>query len=182
MRRNETMRNEDLIYGVGAGCGLSIVSLIVAILTGRKSKATVQSISDRINVAVDDLMNSEIEVDISESIINTAVKKKTEEEVGRMTTAACSEAKKKIAGEFYDIISREVNAQYDSVKNEVAAEIKRQVGRIDINEVKKQVVRQAKEEAMERFHEDLEGVLEKYNDQLADVGKIYNSIAKSFDR
>lgn len=176
------MRNEELIVGMGAGLGLSIVSLVISIVSGRKTNKKLEMISERINTSIDDLMNSEIEVDISDSIINTAVKKKTEEEVGKMANAACSEAKKRVASEFHDIIEREVNAQYDSVKNEVAAEIKRQVGRIDINEVKKQVVRQAKEEAMEKFHEELDGVLDKYNDQLADVGKIYTSIAKSFDR
>lgn len=170
-----------ILETIVVGVGVSLVTTIWNAVTARKNRKKIESVCKNLNSTIDKVANEDVEIDISETIITTAVEKKVNAEVTRMAKQAAEDAKKQVTGTFYDLISREVNAQYDSIKDEVARELRTQVGRLDINDIKKQVINKAKDEAAEKFRDGLDDILNKYSDQLDDIGRIYSSFAKKFN-
>ena len=50
---------------------------------------------------------------------------------------------------------------------------------IDISDMEREIVSQAKEAVADKFDRKLDNLLEEYNENLQNVKKIYGSIAKS---
>ena len=74
-----------------------------------------------------------------------------------------------------------MNTAYSDLKGDVQKEMERQLGNIDISDVRKEVIRRAKERAAEKFDSDLKEVLNTYNRDLENISKIYSSIAEKMD-
>ena len=64
----------------------------------------------------------------------------------------------------------------------VADQIAKNVAGIDESKLKKEVVQKAKEQIAEKFDDKLDDLLEEFNGNLQNVGKIYKSIARSFSK
>ena len=61
-------------------------------------------------------------------------------------------------------------------------QIAKNVARIDESKLKKEVAQKAKEQIAEKFDGKLDDLLEEFNGNLQNVGRIYRSIAKSFSK
>ena len=157
--------------------GVSICSAAYAYLSGKRLK----KVCEKLDKAVDDIAESDmVEVDISEALVNEALKVEVEKEAQYVVSRAAKETSNEIAKSFKSQIETEINKQYDDIKGEVTRQVKDRVGRIDLSDVKKRVIADATAEAAEKFHDELENVLEKFNNNLESVGKIYTSIEKKF--
>lgn len=60
--------------------------------------------------------------------------------------------------------------------------LRKNVAKIDEARLKREVVTKAKEQIAEKFDDKLDDILEEFNGNLQNVGKIYKSIAKSFSK
>lgn len=60
--------------------------------------------------------------------------------------------------------------------------LRKNIAKIDEARLKREVVTKAKEQIAEKFDDKLDDILEEFNGNLQNVGKIYKSIAKSFSK
>lgn len=66
-----------------------------------------------------------------------------------------------------------INKEYVTLQGSVKKEIKDQLGRIDISDLREEV----KDEAKNQLAESMEDILDDFNDNLKNVKKIYGSIS-----
>lgn len=157
--------NADSFVGVGI-CILGLVGVGYAIGVHSKMKV----MCDRLDTSIDNLVNN-TEIDIPAKVIDQAVQKAVERE-------SYSAVKREIESR----VGTAVKAQYDAISDGVADQIAKNVARIDESKLKKEVVQKAKEQIAEKFDDKLDDLLEEFNGNLQNVGKIYKSIARSFSK
>ena len=75
-----------------------------------------------------------------------------------------------------------VNKEYETIKDSVLKEIKDSAAKIDVSRVRRDVEAAAKEAALEKFDDNLDDILEKFNDSLTSTSKIYSSIREAITR
>ena len=79
-------------------------------------------------------------------------------------------------------VASAISAEQTKIQESVKKEIEKKVSRIDIDDLRREVVAEAKEAAAEKLDGSLDDILEKFNDELHSVSKIYSSIAKAIAR
>lgn len=158
------------------GICLGGVALLISVIASRKST----KVAKVIGKTIDDLSEKDIAADITKTLIEKAVDRNVKQQVENMLPGVAIDAIKSARMAFKAVIEEEVNKQYADTKNEVKRALKERVGRIDISDVKREVVEDAKEEAEDKFRDELDNVLESFNNKLEDVGKVYTSIARKF--
>lgn len=165
MRGNNT--NELLlIFGVAG--------ITYALYTSHKMK----NICAKLDKSIDDV-SANVNVDISDVIIDTAVEKAVDKEAGVAVKKATEKAVKDIQSDISKEVKTAVREHYANLKEDVAKEMRKQVGEIDIREIREDVVNKAKEQLAAKFDDNLEDLLTKFNGDLDNVSKIYRSIAKT---
>lgn len=163
------------IATLGAIAVGSVCAFIYSAVNGHRLK----KVCEKLDKTVDDIAESDdIEVDISSELVNMALEKAVKRETEYAVARATKEVKDEIKRDISDKVQREVNAQYNDIKSEVAREVKEKVGRIDINEIKKKVIADAKEAALDKFQNDLDDVLDDFSDKLESISNIYSKIEK----
>lgn len=156
--------------------GLAVSGL--ALFYALKERNKIAKVCDNLDRSIKDLCNKDVAIDITDEVVDMVVREKVGKEVGRLIPKAAEEGRKQAISSFKDAVQREINAQYNDTKSEVRRAVQEKVGHIDINAVKRQVIEDAKEEAADRFRDELDGVLDNFNDELANIKKIYASIAQ----
>ena len=127
-----------------------------------------------IDVAVDDL-SSKTQENISDAVLDLAVQKAVDREVGYISNRITRDLNLEIRTQ----VKHTVNASSSDIKNSVSAEIANQVKNIDISDMEREVVNKAKDAVAEKFDRKLDSLLDDFNDNLNNVRKIYSSIEKS---
>ena len=61
-------------------------------------------------------------------------------------------------------------------------ELRKQVSRINVSSLKAEIKDSVKREVTDRLHDEMNDILDSYNSQLTDIGKIYSSIADSMSK
>lgn len=168
--------NSDTLLSFGV-FGLSLVAIGYAVGIHSRMKA----VADKLDTSIDKIAN-DTEVEIPSKLIEQAVQKAVDREsytaVRRATDVVVNGLKKEIG----DQVSTAVKASYDSIADGVTSEIAKNVAKIDEARLKREVVTKAKEQIAEKFDDKLDDILEEFNGNLQNVGKIYKSIAKSFSK
>lgn len=113
-----------------------------------------------------------------ERAIEGAVKREVAAAVKKATEEVIAAAERDIRKE----VTAEVERQYTSISDGVTDEIANRVARIDEAKLRKEVVEKAKQQIADKFDDKLDNLLEEFNGNLQNVGKIYKSIAKSFSK
>ena len=170
------MNKYDGLVGLfGAAFGL----LGLGYAMGTHSKMA--KISEKLDKSIDELANNTT-VDIPDSMIECAVEKAVAAEVktavGKATDAAVLDVKREIRKQVGDA----VESEYSNIKDTVLEEITKEAAKIDAKRVRADVEKAAKEHALEKFDDNLDGILENFNDQLKNTSKIYTSIADSMTK
>lgn len=153
---------------------LGVASIVYALYTTHKMK----SVCAKLDKSIDDVA-SNVKVDISDVLIDTAVEKAVEREAGVAVKRATDKAVKDIENDISKEVKSAVREHYSDLKEDVAKEMRKKVGEIDVTEIKEEVVEKAKNQLAEKFDGSLDGLLDKFNGDLDNVSKIYRSIAKS---
>lgn len=164
------------ILGLG-GIAAGLIGVGYALGTRKK----LNDISDKLDKSIDELSDS-VEVDIPQSMIDKAVERAVDREVQYEVKSATVKAVSDVKQDIHKEISRSVNAAYSDVKGSVTEELRKQVARVDINEAKREVIRDAKETASQKFESSLDEILEKFNGDLNNISTIYRSIATAITK
>lgn len=164
--RNSNLNDLVLLFG--------IAGFAYAVYTSHK----MTNVCKKIDKSIDDI-SLNLDVDLSESVVNAAVEKAVDREAHQAVRKATEKAIKDIENDIHKEVKSAVQAHYSSLKDDVAKEMRRQVGDIDIREIREDVIDKAKEQLAAKFDDNLDGLLDKFNGDLNNVSKIYNSIARS---
>lgn len=164
----------DIAIGV-VGLAASVFGVGYAI--GQRKK--LNDISEKIDRSVKEL-SSNIDVDISEAVVNRAVTKAIERETELAANRATTNVVNAIESDISSQVRKAVNETYQDIKKSVVEETAKKVEKIDISALKKEVVEKAKEAATDKFDDSLDEVLSDFKDNLGNVTKIYQSIANAF--
>lgn len=169
------MKKEDFDALIGlAGVCIGMIGVGYALGTRKK----MNGICDKLDTSIDELSGN-IAVSIPEHLIEKAVDQAVTRETEYEVKQATNRVVKDIEGEIKTEVSSAVSYERSRIHESVKKEIEKKVSNIDISSLKREVVDEAKEAAAEKLDSSLDDILEKFNDELHNVSKIYNSIAKA---
>ena len=164
----------DIAIGV-VGLAASLLGIGYAI--GQRKK--LKDVSEKIDRSVSEL-SSNIDIDISEAVVNRAVTKAIERETTLAAARATANVVNAIESDISGQVRKAVNDTYQDIKKSVVEETVKKVEKIDISTLKKEVVEKAKEAVADKFDDSLDEVLSEFKENLGNVAKIYQSIASVF--
>ena len=167
--------NFSVVVGL---CGTLIGCIGIGYGIGKRKK--LHDICDRLDKSLDDLSKG-IEVDIPQVMIDKAVDKAVSREVEKQVKVSAREAVLKVSSDIERNVRESVNKSYSDIDRSVKAEIKKQIAFIDVREARKEVTKEAKDSALEKFDSDLNDILENYKEELDTVTKIYKTIANTIN-
>ena len=166
----------DGIVGI-VGIGLGLVGIGYAL--GTRSKMA--KISDNLERSIEDLA-SQVPVDIPNDMIERAVEKAVAYEVKQAVCKVTDKVKHDVAYDMHKQVSDAIEQEYSNVKDVVLKELTDEAAKIDAKRVRYDVEKAAKEKALEKFDDNLDDILENFNDQLKNTSKIYTSIADTMTK
>ena len=165
------MSKRDSFVGL-LGVTFGLVGIGYALGTHSK----MAKISEKLDRSIEDLasdMSIDIPNDMIERAVERAVANEAKQAVGKATDAVIVAVKRDIHKQVTDA----VESEYSNIKDTVLEELVTEASKIDAKRVRADVERAAKEIALEKFDDNLDDILQKHNDELANVTKIYKAIA-----
>ena len=168
--------NADSFVGVGI-CILGLLGVGYAIGVHSKMK----TVCEKLDTSIDRLAN-DTEVDIPAKVIDQAVQRAVDRESYSAVKRATDEVMDDVKREIESRVGAVVKEHYDAISDGVTDQIAKNVAKIDEGRLRKEGVQTAKEQIAEKFDDKLDDILEEFNGNLQNVGKIYKSIAKSFSK
>lgn len=126
-----------------------------------------------------DKLGNKIHIDVEDSYVCNAVDRVIDREVNKKINSAANRAIEDTKREMSKQISKEVKAAYSDVRKDVKAELMKQVGEVNINSIRNEVIEEARIAAVDKFKGDMDDVLKSYSADLENVRKIHESIANT---
>ena len=160
----------------GAVLSAFAVTIMYAIDATHKLKV----ISDRLDMTVKDVVDG-MDIKVSEKLVNAAVEAEVKKEVKYCVEKAANKAAGDIVSGYKTEIRNVVEDEFTKQKDEVAKSLKRKIDDIDIRELKREVVREAKEATASKLKKDLEDISDKYTEQIESMTNIYSTIASKIE-
>lgn len=161
----------DLVIGV-TGFVVGLVGIGYA--AGTRSK--MNQISEKLDKSLDDIVRDS-RIDIPNGLIERAVERSVEAKTRIAIDNTVSRAMDKADSIIRSSVSTAIKNQYGELKNRVLGEMTKRVSNINEERLRDDIYNAAKEKAVEKFEANLDDILEKFNNDLENVGKIYKSIA-----
>ena len=121
------------------------------------------------------------EVDISETVIEAAVERKVNAEVSVAVKKATTLIIADLESSMKKEVKKSVEAEYEILSKSVKDKLDKEVENINLEKLRKEVINEAKKAAADKFENDLDDVLEKYNNNLEKITQIYSSISQSMN-
>lgn len=149
-----------------------MIGLGYAIGTRKKMK----HVGALLDKSIDELANS-TPVDISEDMVSKAVDRAVEREASKAVTRATALALSEVREDIHKKVKAAVDKEYEALKENVLKEIVEESSKIDYRRVRNEVEKAAKENALEKFDENLDEITEKFKDDLDSMVKFHKSIA-----
>ena len=168
--------NLDLIVGIGV-----FVAGIFGVGYAIGTRSKVNRLCEKLDTSIDNL-SDDIQVDIPDKMVQRAVEAAVKKEVAAAVKLATDEVIASAERDIRKEVTAEVERQYTTISDGVTTEIATRVARIDEGKLRKEVVEKAKKQIADKFDDKLDDLLEEFNGNLQNVGKIYKSIAKSFSK
>lgn len=166
-------KNFDAVVGL-VGIGVGILGIGYALGTHSK----MAKISENLDRSIEDLAGR-TPVDIPEEMIKRAVEKSVAYEIKQTVSKATDGVIADVKRDIRKQVSDAVESEYSNIKDSVLSELTDAASKIDVRRVRADVEKAAKEQALEKFDDNLDDILENFNDQLKNTSKIYTSIADS---
>lgn len=138
-------------------------------------------VGNRLDKSIDELAGK-TDVDISANIVDAAVEKAVASEAKRVVEKATNDALAELKKDIHRTVSDAVEVEYTNIRETVLKKATEEAAKIDVARVRKDVERAAEKIALEKFDANLDGILEKFNNNLDNTSKIYSSIASSVVR
>ena len=170
------MNQYDGIVGL-LGVTFGLVGIGYALGTHSK----MAKISENLDRSIEELA-SKTPVNIPDDMIERAVEKavayEVKQAVGKTTDRIIVDVKRDIHKQVCDA----VESEYSDIKGVVLEELTNAASKIDVVRVRSDVEKAAKEHALEKFDDNLDDIIENFNDQLKSTAKIYTSIADTMGK
>ena len=163
------------ILGIGIILGF-VGTISYAIDCSRKLKA----VSDKMDIAVRDLVKAD-NIDIPKELIEKSVEKAVKDEAQFQVARAMTNVANKVVEEYRDDIETAVENEFEKQKGSLAKALKTKIDDIDISKLKREVVREAKEDCANKLKRDLEDISDKYTEQIDSMTSIYQTIASKIE-
>lgn len=138
-------------------------------------------VSERLDKSIDDLADN-TEIDIPEALVNKAVEKAVTSEAKKAVEKATTNALAELKRDIQTAVSAAVDKEYENIKDTVLKKATDEAAKIDTARVRRDVEKAAYDTAMEKFNVNLGDILDKFNDNLNNVSKIYSSMASAATR
>lgn len=166
--------NNNKFDGFVGLVGITVGLIGVGYALGTHSKMA--KISENLDRSIEDLA-SRTPVDIPNDMIERAVEKAVAYEVKQAVSKTTDSVIAEVKRDIHKQVSDAVEGEYSSIKDSVLEELVSEAAKIDAKRVRSDVERAAKTRALEKFDDDLDDILENFNDQLKSTSRIYTSIA-----
>lgn len=150
-----------------AAVAVGIISIARCAEIGSSLQETIKAVKDGVEVDIP-------EVVVSQAVDNAA-KNAVSKTIGRVSSRIEEDAKNKIA----EAVRRQTSVEVAKVSPQIKKKLEREISNLDIDELKRDVMESASESLKEKLDDSLDDILEDYNDNLKNIGKIYQSIANT---
>lgn len=174
------MKIEFNEYGLGA-CILGGVCGLVGLGFGLYSSKKASSTAKLIGVSVEKLKDM-TEVEVSDQLVKNTVQNKVNKVVTEMVSDATRKAVDDVKSDMHKTIANEVKAAVKDRSDVIEEGIKREyeslLADIDVDDLKREIKREAREKIMARMGGVLEEVKEMANSELRSKLSAYNDIGK----
>lgn len=159
------------------GLAVALVGGLVldSYIKSRNAKKKGQSIEKKLDVAINKIADA-TEVEIEDAIIQKAVKKKVDKVVGQTIENAANEAVNGLKLELDSQIREKVKAEFDLNSGLVKAKMQEEVDKIDVEQLRKEVISGAKRAISDKLKGDTDKILRDYGDKLDDFMQLYGKI------
>ena len=153
--------------------GVAAAGTVFSIVSGKKYEKYL----DRYNKVMADIESQDVNLSdyVREDMVNAIIDKKVTEQLN----VSVPRVEQLVANTFNvnlkSEVKREIGSQYADIKSDVKREVKEQVGHIDISDVKRQVIAEAKEEAARFFRDEcryrLDELVSDASEEIQDIVK-----------
>lgn len=170
-------------FGV-AGVTLGVLSIGYTVFVNIKAHKTQKDVKRVIGIlekSIDGIAK-DISVDISQDIVNAAVDRAVTRETERVARNISSEASTYLRTNINSSVKDEIDSAHTKVNKAVSDAVARQVANLDIKKLEAEVKEKAKEMVLEKFDNNLDFLLQDFNQNLSNVSKIYSSIAEKMTK
>lgn len=164
------MREESTMLIFVGGVAAIGIAAFSAIKMGRIEKKLGDSITSLADKTVPEIQDAMVQ-----RAIDTAVNREVEKQVKIASENAVLAVKNDISRQ----VRKAVEDAYGEVEHDVKLKLEKEVGEVNIDKIKREVIERAKDRAAEKFEDDMNDILQKYNENLEQVSKIYGGIAKT---
>ena len=122
-----------------------------------------------------------LSVDIPEEVLRQAISKAAEREANSRMNRIDS-----VAFSSYDVtlrseIKKAIENQKSNIKSDVKEELERKVKHIDIDDIRQEIIDEVSAKATKKLERDMDDILDKHNDELDKINRIYSSIADKLE-
>lgn len=124
-----------------------------------------------------DKLSKTVTVEVEDEYIHQIVEKAVKKEASSRIAVEAKLAVADIKADMSKKIQKEVSAAYKDLRASVKEEMEGQVGRIDLDDIRKEIIAEGREEAKKQFKNDLDKIVELQNDNLKNINDIYANIA-----
>lgn len=122
-------------------------------------------------------ITSDMEIDIPVELVNRQVEKAAREEAKYQVERAMTDARKDVVKKYASEIENVVEDEFKLQKSDVAKTLRRKIGDIDIQEIKRQVKLEARDACVQKLKDDIDDLSDKYTEQIESMTSIYETVA-----
>lgn len=163
------MRKEDIII---AGLSIfSFVTTIAAIVCADELRRA----SNVLDTTTEKLVSKDI--DISDELVEKIVEKAVDREASYHIRKSLDKAADKIADRYESEIKTAIEEEMKIQRSDLEKTLKKKIGNVDISEIKRKVMAEAKDACMEKIKDDLDELSDKYTEQVESMASIYETVA-----
>lgn len=151
--------------------GISVVAAIFCYKDLRKSLRLIGKATDHISQLTT--------IDVERNVIDQAINGAANREVGRTVSRAMRAVEDGIVEETQKRVHAAVQQSYGKIQKAITDAIAKEAANVNKDDIMREATERAKDLIVEKFDGKLDDLLSEYNRNLDNVGKIYQSIAKT---
>lgn len=122
-------------------------------------------------------LSETVTVNVEDEYIKKLVKEAVDRDTAVRIDTAAQVAVGAIRMDMQKKIQKEIDKAYSDLKSSVKEEMERQVGKVNLDAIRKEIIAEGREEAKKQFKSDLDKIVELQNDNLKNINDIYSNIA-----
>lgn len=130
----------------------------------------------KVDSTIDDI-DKKTPVEVQEAVVNKAIERAVDRKVRDTISDVADQVRKDIQKEVNTQVRKDVDANFQTIKEEVASKISDQVAAIDEYALQETVKKQAEQKILKKFDGSLDGVLGDFKHQLGNVQRVWESVA-----